>query len=55
MAPRNDEYIITPNHLFEPLRTAYNLKKHSNLKGKGLNSIHTISTQAFHNPVTLSR
>ena len=55
MAPRNDEYIITPNHLFEPLRTAYKPKKHSNLKGNGLNSIHTISTQAFRSPITLSR
>ena len=32
--PRNDEHIITPNPYFEPLRTAYNSKKHSNLKGK---------------------
>ena len=53
--PRNDEHIMTPNTTFEPLRTAYNPKKHSNLKGMGHNSIHTISTQAFHSPITLSR
>ena len=32
--PRNDEHIITPNPCFETLRTAYNPKKHSILKGK---------------------
>ena len=48
--PRNDEYIITPNPYFESLRTAYNPKKHSNLKGKSnrhsmllQKAIHTIS------------
>jgi hypothetical protein len=34
--PRNDEHIITPNHNFESLRTAYNPKNHSILKGKSL-------------------
>jgi hypothetical protein len=60
--PRNDEHIIAPNHCFESLRTAYNPKKHSNLKGKSnsypmliLKVTHTISPQAFHRRITLSR
>jgi hypothetical protein len=60
--PRNDEHIITPNHSFEPLRTAYNRKNHSNLKGSSnnysmliLKVTHTISPQAFHNRITASR
>jgi hypothetical protein len=35
--PRNDEYIIAPNRYFESLRTAYNPKIHSILKGKSEN------------------
>jgi hypothetical protein len=31
--PRNDVYIMTPGGQFEPLRTAYNSEKPSNLKG----------------------
>jgi hypothetical protein len=60
--PRNDEHIITPNHSFEPLRTAYNRKNHSNLKGRSdrhstlkLKMTHTISPQAFHRYITPSR
>jgi len=48
--PRNDEHIITPNPSFETLRTVYNPKKHSILKGKSshqstlmLKVTHTIS------------
>jgi hypothetical protein len=32
--PRNDGHIITLNYCFESLRTAYNPKNHSILKGK---------------------
>lgn len=33
MHPRNDDHIMTPDGQFEPLRTAYNSKKPSKLKG----------------------
>jgi hypothetical protein len=33
MHPRNDEHIMTPVGQLEPLRTAYNSKKPSKLKG----------------------
>ena len=48
--PRNDEHIITPNHPFETLRTAYNSKNYAKLKGETNNQSgfvakmrHTIS------------
>jgi len=33
MCPRNDDHIMTPDGQFAPLRTAYNSKKPSKLKG----------------------
>jgi hypothetical protein len=62
MRPRNDEHIITPNYCFESLRTAYNSKKPSDLKGErecySMNHLrwtHIISPQAYHNLITPCR
>jgi hypothetical protein len=62
--PRNDDHIIAPGPCFAPLRTAYNWKNHSKLKGAFPVELagqaqaavfHTISPQGFHRNMTATR